>query len=262
MAMTRPFDPEEVARYIAASHANRTPYANLPDAFAVTTVSEAYRAQEALARLLASRAGRIAGAKIATTTKVMQQLMGIDHPCGGLLFENRIHASPTQVQLSDYLHLVIECELAVRLGRALPKQGAPYSADTVRAAIQSVMPAFELIEDRKADYQRTNAVTLIADNCWNAGVVLGPQTPYHPDQVLTGIRGALAINGRTAHEGMTDDPVAALAWVANLNAEHGRGLEPGMIVITGSVIATLGIAAGDTFDFRLDGFGNTQLRAT
>ena len=45
--------PLPLARYIAASHANRTPYSNLPDAFAVTTVSEAYRAQEALARLLA-----------------------------------------------------------------------------------------------------------------------------------------------------------------------------------------------------------------
>jgi 2-keto-4-pentenoate hydratase len=256
------FDPQEVARYMAKLHASRAEYAHVPNEFGLATIEEAYRAQEALASLLAAREGPIAGAKIATTTKVMQQLMGIDHPCGGLIFANRVHTSPAALRLSDHIHLVIECELGLRLGRGLPKEAAPYTAEMVRLAVASVMPAFELIEDRKADYKRTNVLTLIADNCWNAGVVLGPETAFTPGQTLTGIRGGLEINGRQAGEGTTDDPLMALAWLVNLNAHHGRSLEAGMVVITGSVIATLAIEPGETFVFRLDGFGSTELRAS
>jgi 2-keto-4-pentenoate hydratase len=243
------------------AHASRANYANVPDQLGLTTVDEAYRAQEALARLLGSREGGIAGAKIATTTKVMQQLMGIDHPCGGLIFANRVHSSPASLRLKEHLHLVIECELGLRLGHALPKEMAPYTAAMVSRAVISVMPAFELIEDRRADYKQTNVLTLIADNCWNAGVVLGPETPFRSDHNLTGVRGHLEINGQQAREGMTDDPLSALAWLVNLNAEHGRSLEPGMVVITGSVIPTLAIESGDTFVFRLGDFGSAELSA-
>jgi 2-keto-4-pentenoate hydratase len=54
--------------------------------------------------------GPVAGRKIATT-KVMQQLMGIDHPCGGLIFASRIHR-PATIRKADYVNVRIECELA------------------------------------------------------------------------------------------------------------------------------------------------------
>ena len=55
--------------------------------------------------------------------------------------------------------------------------------------------------------------------------------------------------------------MGALAWVANLAVERGRPLEAGMVVITGSVIATLPIAAGERFVFEIDGLGRTELAA-
>jgi len=154
---------------------------------------------------------------------------------------------------------MIECELAVRIGRELPTRGRPYTSDSVKAAIAAVMPAFELIEDRNADYKSCNALSLIADNCWNAGVVLGAEMPWEGS--LAGIRGTLEIDGQPSREGSTDDPLGALAWIANLAAERGRPLAPGMVVITGSVIPTLPIRSGDTFAFRLDGLGATSLTA-
>src|SRR5215471_13748257 len=161
------FDPEKVARYVLAEHERRADYRNLPAEIAPGNVAQAYAAQIALVRLLTPRKGKVAGLKIATTTKIMQQLMGIDHPCGGTIFEKTVHASPAQLRLSDYQHVVIECELAVKLARDLPAAGAPYTAKSVAPAVGAVMPAFELIEDRNADYKQTNVVTLIADNCWN-----------------------------------------------------------------------------------------------
>src|SRR5437016_5495178 len=152
--MTKTFDAEKVARHMLAEHDGRKPYANLPPDLAPADVAQAYAAQLALVKLLTPRKGRVAGLKIATTTKVMQQLMGIDHPCGGTIFEKTVHTSPATLRLADYQHVVIECELAVRLARDLPAAGAPYAAQSVVPAVGAVMPAFELIEDRNADYKQ------------------------------------------------------------------------------------------------------------
>jgi 2-keto-4-pentenoate hydratase len=255
------FDPNEVARHLIDAHARRVPFTNLPPALNPPSVEDAYAAQDALVRILGEREGRIAGLKIATTTKVMQQLMGIDHPCGGVIFERRVHASPARIRLADHMNVVIECEVGLRLKKDLLVAAAPFTAASVEAAVGAVMPAFELIEDRRADYKQTNALSVIAENCWNAGVVLGADVAFSPGRSLDRIAGKLAIDGRAAHEGLSDDPLSTLAWVANLAAHRGRALSAGMVVITGSVIPTLPIKAGETFVFSLDGLGSTELTA-
>ena len=253
------FDPQTAARYVFDAHRSRANYINLPSAIAPTTLAEAYAAQAALSALLEPQFGPVAGLKIATTTKVMQALMGIDHPCGGLIFARRIHASPARILLADHMHLMIECELALRLGRNLA--GASFTAASVAPAVAAVMPAFELIEDRNADYKATSALSMIADNCWNAGIVVGPDVPFDPARPPVGTLGRLAINGGKLREGRTEDPLATLAWIANLANGYGRPLKAGMVVITGSVIPTLPIAAGDRFVFSLDGLGSVEMTA-
>jgi 2-keto-4-pentenoate hydratase len=256
------FSPAEAARFIDAAHRSRVPYQNLPDAIAPATVAEAYAAQAALCELWGQRLGPVAGLKIATTTKVMQQLMGIDHPCMGTIFAKRVHASPATIAKADYVNVRIECELAVRLGRDLPKAAAPFTRESVRGAVSEIMPAFELIEDRGADYKSSKALSLIADNAWNGGIVLGPARPLPAALDLDGIGGTLKSDGREVHTGKTDDPLGALAWLANQAAERGRPMTAGMVVITGSVIPTLDIAVGERLDFALDGIGEVTLTAT
>jgi len=258
--MTSAFDPEKVARYVLAEHDRRADFRNLPAEIAPKTVAEAYAAQVALVPLLAARKGAVAGLKIATTTKVMQRLMGIDHPCGGTIFAQTVHHSPAQLRLADYQHVMIECELALQLARDLTTTSAPYTAQTVKPAVGAVMPAFELIEDRNADYKQTSALSLIADNCWNGGIVLGAPVAYD-GRSLAGIAGRLAVNDSNTHDGRSDDALETLAWIANLAAGQNRPLAAGMVVITGSVIATLPIAPGDRFVFTLDGLGTTEVTA-
>ena len=133
--------------------------------------------------------------------------------------------------------------------------------ETVAGAIKGIMPAFELIEDRRANYKETKVHTLIADNAWNAGVVLGAEMAMQPGFGLDGIQGRLAIDGKEAGAGKTDGPLGALAWVANLAVSRGRPLQAGQIVMTGSVLPTLPIKAGQSFVFTLDGLGAVTLTA-
>src|ERR1700752_4867041 len=139
-----------MAQWMWDARARRLPYRNLPDDLRPASIAEAYAAQEAYYRLAEPTYGAVAGAKIATTTKVMQQLMGIDHPCGGLIFAKTIHASPATLRQSDFINLRIECEIALRPAADLPAARGPWTAETVRPAVAAGMPAFELIEDRHA----------------------------------------------------------------------------------------------------------------
>jgi 2-keto-4-pentenoate hydratase len=252
-----PFDPAAAARFIAEAHRNRAPFENLPEAIAPNTVDEAYAAQEALRALWVPLYGPIGGLKIATTTKVMQALMGIDHPCGGVIYSKRIHASPATIRLADHMHVVMECELAVRVGRTFEPRATPYTREEVRAAVVEAMPAFELIEDRNADYKSSKATSLICDNAWNAGIVLGAPVKVAPDLELNGLQGRLE-TGSGEHNGKTDDPMGALAWIANLAASRGLPLAAGQVVITGSLIPTLPITMGETFSFAIDGIGTVR----
>ncbi|MDX2205601.1 MAG: fumarylacetoacetate hydrolase family protein [Hyphomicrobiaceae bacterium] len=254
------FSSEAAARFVADAHAARAPYRNLPEAIAPRQLADAYAAQEALAGLWEGRLGPVAGLKIATTTKVMQALMGIDHPCGGMIYASRIHASPAAIRKSDYVNVRIECELAVRLAKDLPGTGKPYTRDDVGAAVGELMAAFELIEDRHAVYKETKALSLIADNAWNGGIVIGAPRPYdgrNPD----GIAGSLSRNGKVELTGKTDDPFGALAWLANLAVERGRPIRAGMVVITGSLVVTVDVAPGERLDFAIDGVGEVSMTA-
>ena len=123
--MTTAFDPAVAARFIADAHAKRERYQNLFGPLEPPSIADAYAVQEALRKLWEPIHGPVAGLKIAVTTKVMQELMGIDHPCGGMIYARNVHASPYRLRMSSHMHVVTEFELAVRLGRTLAKKSAP-----------------------------------------------------------------------------------------------------------------------------------------
>jgi 2-keto-4-pentenoate hydratase len=249
---------DAMARFMWDARTARRAYSNLPANLHPVSIAEAYAAQEVYYRLAEPVYGAVAGAKIATTTRVMQELMGITHPCGGAIFARTIHASPAKLGKADFVNLRIESEIALKLGADLPASGAPWSADSVTRAVAGAMPAYELIEDRNAVYTETNAVSMIVENCWNGGIVTGAPQPVTRQQVA-GIMGRQTLNGKLIGEGKAEDPFATLAWLANQLAARGRGLTAGMVVITGSLIPTFSVQPGDHIVFAVDGLGEAVL---
>jgi 2-keto-4-pentenoate hydratase len=249
-----------MAQWMWDARARRLPYRNLPDDLKPASIAEAYAAQEAYYRLAEPVYGAVCGAKIATTTKVMQKLMGIDHPCGGAIFSHTVHYSPAHLHTANFINVRIESEIALVLGADLAAAAAPWTRDTVAPAIAAAMPAFELIEDRHADYATTDAASLIVENCWNGGIVIGAAKSVAP-AALVGISGRLDIAGKLMGEGLAEDPCATLAWLANHLAERGRGLKAGMVVITGSVIPTMSIKPGERAVFSVAGLGEVEVDA-
>ena len=187
----------------------------------------------------------------------MQRLMGITHPCSGAIFARTIHTSPARLKTADFINLRIECEIALKLGADLPASGAPWTREAVAHAVAGAMPAFELIEDRQADYAHTDVFSMIIENCWNGGVVIGSHKSMS-HAALVGIVGRLTLNEKVVGEGAAEDPYATLAWLANHLAERGRDL---VVVITGSLIPTKSIASGQHAVFTVEGLGETVIDA-
>jgi 2-keto-4-pentenoate hydratase len=242
-----------MADFMWRARQGRQTYRNLPPELTPRDMAEAYAGQEAYYGLAEATYGPVAGAKIATTTKVMQELMGITHPCAGAIFARTIHGSPARLRTADFVNVRIESEIALKLGADLPASRAPWTRDAVVPAVAAAMPAFELIEDRNAVYRDCDARSLIVENCWNGGIVVGAEVSAMPN--LVGIAGRLAINGKTVDTGKAEDPFETLAWLANTLAARGRGLTRGMVVITGSVIPTVSVAPGDRVVFSVEGLG-------
>src|SRR5215212_8786033 len=67
---------DAMAQHMWDARRARTKYANLPDDLKPGSIAEAYRAQEVYHRLAEPVYGPVGGVKVATTTKVMQELMG------------------------------------------------------------------------------------------------------------------------------------------------------------------------------------------
>jgi 2-keto-4-pentenoate hydratase len=255
----------QAARFLLEEHRTHKPFGPIPAPCAARSVDEAYAVQEAFHALLAPTHGPIAGYKIALTTPVMQRMVGFHEPVSGAILAQTIQQSPCTIRSTNYGRLGVECEIAVRLEADLPVTQVPYSRDQIAAAIGAVMAAFELIDDRHADYAQfaPQILSIIADNAWNGGIVLGPPATDWRTVDLAAAYGAMAINDAVVGEGYGRDvmghPLDALVWLANGLAQRGKRLSRGMVVMTGSIVATKFVHPGDTVHFRIDGLGEAHL---
>lgn len=264
--MLTPETIDATARACFEVHGSRTRYRPLDPALRAAPLDDAYRIQDALHRLMADAGrGEIVGWKIALTSKAMQQMTGVDQPAAGAIFSKVVHPSPARIDLAAYHHLGVEFEVAVRLADDLPASGAPWTRASVAGRVAACLTAFELVEDGGADYKTLDAFTLVAQNTWNGGVVLGAPVTEWRGFDLEGAVTRCWINDQPGGQGKTGDalghPLEAVAWLANLLNRRGRTLHRGMIVMTGSSITTKFPAPGDRVRFAIDGLGEATLEA-
>ncbi len=253
---------EKAAKFLAAQHAKGETYRNLDADLRPADVAEAYAAQRAFQRLMAEGSkGPVAGRKIALASKPLQELCGIDRPIAGAIFKNDIHASPAVIRRDAFTGLGLEFELAFTLKEAFDPQGGEYSEADVLDAVATCRAAFELIEDRNADYSDLDALTMIADNAWCGGIVLGDTIEGWRERDLDDLTGTLFYNDEKPVEAKTGlaHPVASLVWLVNQVTGRGETIAAGEPIITGSVIKTRYPKAGDKVVYDVGGLAEVSL---
>jgi len=252
---------DDLARLLLQEHSVGKTFHPLGPETGVTDLATAYEVQRRFVELMSEAAGAPAGYKIGLTSARMQKMCGIDRPVAGVVLASRIMKSGAVLQARRYHHLGLEFEVGVRLGRDLPRDEAPFTKDRVAQAIDGVCAAVEVVDDRHADYSTLEALSLIADNSWNAGAVLGAFSGSWDN--LEAATGIVRLNGQEIDRGYGRDvlghPFVPLTWLANHLAEAGGALRAGDVVLTGSLIPTRFPREPGAYRFDLAGIGAVEL---
>ena len=246
-----------IAGQLVAEHRSGTKFHRLPG---MNDLADAYQVQDNyIAAIIGTDHG--AGYKIGLTSKRMQQMCGIDQPIRGTIFSDRIIGSGAHLSLSNYQHLGLEFEICVRLGRDLIADGTPFTPESAGDAVDAVAAAIELVDDRHADYSVLDCETLVADNSWNAGIVVGAFTP--PPAHLDTVEGIAYLDGVEISRGVGADalghPFVPLAWLANHLAASGEALRKGDVVMTGSIVTTRFPTGPFNYRFDVSGIGSVEV---
>ena len=251
---------EQIAQFMLDQHNSKQTFQNLPETLMPKGFDEAYKVQQVFQKN--SSRGGLGGFKIALASKIQQELCGIDHPIAGGIFANEIKSSPSTFELSDFHGLGLEFEIAVTLSEDLKPEMGSFDKNNIRQYIKSLSPAFELIIDRNDDYYNINAFTMITDNAWCSGIVLGKELPNWENLDLDIIKSQLLWNDEPPQNAMIKDanPLESLSWVANLLLSHGRTIPKGSVIITGSVIKTRAPQRGDHIIYKVGNLSEVEIK--
>ena len=154
----------------------------------------------------------------------------------------------------------IELELAFRFARQVSGTALP---SAVLDAIDAVFVAIELCETRYTTNDGVAKLTALADHQFNRGVVLGTELKFDRTADYRGAASRWLLDGKPTLEKQAShpngDPMAPLGVLPRLLAERGRAIEPGQVVITGSLNGLTWAPVGTQVEGVVDGFGRVAV---
>jgi 2-keto-4-pentenoate hydratase len=220
------------------------------------SLGEAYQVQLGILDRLLAGGQELSGWKIGGTSDAARQMLKLTEPVRGYLLAKNHYASGHTFEHAAIGKPVIESELCITIGKDL--KGPGVTRQQVVEAVSAISPAFELVQMRSD--MASDLPLGVADDVAQWGVVLGTAvSPYPQDLDLGGISIEMKKNGEVVQQALgrevIDDQLDALAWLANRLAEHGRTLEAGQSVMTGSCTRPAPIAQGDTWQTTFSSVG-------
>ena len=251
----------EAAQRLLAAYGTRQAVEPPSGVYPDMTLADAYEIQLLQIRARLAAGAAIQGHKVGLTSVAMQRQLGVDRPDYGHLLSDMFHAEHEPIAAGGYLQPRIEPEVAFVLRREL--RGPGVTVAHAVAAVDFVLPALELIDSRVRDW-KIGLLDTIADNASSGGVVLGSR-PTRLDRVdlrrsgCVLYRRALVV-ATGAGGAVLGSPLNSLVWLANTLGQRGVVLEPGQVVLPGSVTASVPVAAGDSFTATFAGLGSVSAR--
>jgi 2-keto-4-pentenoate hydratase len=181
--------------------------------------------------------------------------LGIEAPLTGYLLESgRVHDGGT-VELAGWSNPKLEPEVAAHMGADV---GPDASREDVERAIAGYGVAIELVDpDPDAD----DPEAILGANIFQRHVVLGPLVE---DASLDALRARIQRGGEEAAATgdvteVTGHPVGLVQHVANVLGHAGEHLRAGNVVICGSIVPALDVAAGDEITFEIERLGSLSV---
>jgi 2-keto-4-pentenoate hydratase len=228
----------------------------------VDDIATGYMVQDALNELRVAEGRRLAGYKVAVSSKAQQEMLGVREPCSGAFFDHQVHRSPVRFAANSFRTLVVEPEIVIELGADVPADGAQ-DTGSVASAVARMWPAFELVDLRGIAFSDMHLPSAVAQNVTCAGVVLGGPGMEGAELDAAGLVTRLGGNGQPKAEvtgGAPQHPLEALAWVANHIAGRGHVLRAGMLLLCGTHCPPVPVSAPAEVTAEMSGLGTVSFR--
>lgn len=214
-------------------------------------VADAYRVQHAVLAARSEDGDRVRGYKVAMRTP---PLVG-EFLAGDVVRENDV------IPTSGMVAPRIEAELAFVIGE--PLRGDRLLVTDVLRATAFVLPAFEVVDSRLVGGIQNPETDLIADNAMFAAAVLGGPPTRVDAHDIRGVEVQVMVDGDVVESGLTGkgsvNPAHGVMAVAAHLYRHGRGLEPGDVVLTGSCNTPVAVSAGNVVTARFGELGSVSV---
>jgi 2-keto-4-pentenoate hydratase len=140
-------------------------------------------------------------------------------------------------------------------------KGPNVNALKVYESVELVFPAVEIVDCRIKDW-KVRIQDIIADNVLHQGILVGSQGTALKEMDLPDEEVKVEINGQIAATGtaknVLENPVNVVAWVANKLAEFEIGLNPGDIIMTGSITRFILVNRGDNVKVSFSRLGSLE----
>lgn len=248
---------QSAADDLLAAYRTKTPIDPLTPRFVDAPLSVAYEIALTQVQAWEKDGDVVKGHKVGLASRAMQKQAGVDQPDFGHLTASMFHLEHQPIDPDTYMQPRIEPEAAFVLGR--PLRGPGVTVAEAAAAVHFVLPALEIVDSRIRDW-KIGIFDTVADNASSGGVVLGsrPTKLADVDLRLSGCN--LEVDGEVVATGaggaVLGSPLNALVWLANTVGPLGVTLEPGHVVLPGSVTKAVPITAGNSIVATFAGLGS------
>lgn len=164
---------------------------------------------------------------------------------------------------SEELNLAgIELEIAFRLDAALPPPDSDDFDDQLRASVIAV-PAIEVVDTRLAFHETCHPMAKLADNQFNAGLIIGAPIKDWWDLNLDNPAHTFKAGNTTVSEGTRPVPgglgaFAVLRGFARTVGDYCGGLQVGQYVTTGALSGLIWIEKGTPVSGFIEGLGSVD----
>jgi len=204
---------------------------------------------------------RVIGKKIGVTSKAVQDMLGVHQPDFGFLTDRMFVEGDIDIRAHGLIQPRAEAEIGFILKDRL--KGPGVTASQVIAATEAIVPCFEIVDSRIQDW-KIGIVDTVADNASCGVYVLGEARADPREHDLPNLHVTVTKNGAPLSEGyghaVQGSPAEAVAWLANTLGAYGVALEPGDVVLSGSLVPLEPAVAGDVFEMQLHGIGACTAR--
>lgn len=236
----------------------RMPIESFTDQYADMTEAEAYGVQLAYVDRRLEDGSEIVGKKIGLTSKAMQEMLGVDKPDYGHIFDDMVYDS--KISAEEFIWPRVEFEIGFKLKKDIGSNDI--SLETVADAIDYALPVAEVIDSRIKDWKIKFEDT-VSDNGSSAGMIIGDGQKSLSEIDLPSVKMEVFKNDEKLDEGygsaVLGNPLEAVVWLAESLSEYDITLKKGEVILAGALTKAMDIQKGDRFKATFENLGEVSL---